>query len=88
VHLESDGDVMRGGIERHGVNYLSVEARLTEDIPVNGPKTSDRFHFKFMHSADGRGLEFESGNRACAFRDQGPGAQARGGEGDFQTVAS
>jgi len=36
VSLESDGDVMRGGIERHGVNYLSVEARLTEDVPVNG----------------------------------------------------
>jgi acetoacetate decarboxylase len=59
VHLESDGDVMRGGIERHGVNYLSVEARLTEDVPVNGPATSDRFHFMFMHSADGRGLEFD-----------------------------
>src|ERR1700682_4119298 len=59
VSLESDGDVMRGGIERHGVNYLSVEARLIEDVAVNGPALSDRFHFKFMHSADGRGLEFD-----------------------------
>ena len=59
VSLESDGDVMRGGIERHGVNYLSVEARLVEDVPVSGPALSDRFHFKFMHSADGRGLEFD-----------------------------
>jgi len=59
VKLESDGEVMRGGIERHGINYLSVEARLVEDVPVNGPALSDRFHFKFMHSADGRGLEFD-----------------------------
>ncbi|MDB5108155.1 MAG: hypothetical protein JWM69_1096 [Candidatus Binatus sp.] len=59
VRLESDGDVTRGSIERHGIPFMSVEARLTEDVPVNGPAQSDRFHFKFMHSADGRGLEFD-----------------------------
>ncbi|MGO9452835.1 MAG: acetoacetate decarboxylase family protein [Candidatus Binataceae bacterium] len=59
VRLESDGDVTRGVVDRFGIPYLSVEARLTEDLPINGPSTSDRFHFKFMHSADGRGLEFD-----------------------------
>jgi acetoacetate decarboxylase len=59
VRLESDGDVMRGAIERHGIDYLAVEARLVEDVPMSGPAMSDRFHFKFMHSADGRGLEFD-----------------------------
>jgi len=59
VQLESDGDVVRGSVERHGIPYLSVEARLTEDVPISGPALSDRFHFKFMHSADGRGLEFD-----------------------------
>ena len=59
VRLESDGDVVRGSVERHGIPFLSVEARLTDDEPINGPALSDRFHFKFMHSADGRGLEFD-----------------------------
>jgi acetoacetate decarboxylase len=59
VRLESDGDVMRGAIERHGIDYLAVEARLVEDVPMSGPAMSDRFHFKFMHSADGCGLEFD-----------------------------
>jgi acetoacetate decarboxylase len=59
VRLESDGDVTRGTVERYGIPYLSVEARLTEDLPIDSPATSDRFHFKFMHSADGRGLEFD-----------------------------
>lgn len=59
VRLESDGDVTRGSIERLGVNYLSVEARLTENVPITGPAKSGRFHFKFMHAADGRGLEFD-----------------------------
>ncbi|MBV8139036.1 MAG: acetoacetate decarboxylase family protein [Deltaproteobacteria bacterium] len=59
VRLESDGDVTRGVVERYGIPYLLVEARLTENLPIEGPATSDRFHFKFMHSADGRGLEFD-----------------------------
>src|SRR5262245_35167141 len=59
VRLESDGDVSRGVVERYGIPYLSVEARLTENLPIDGPAISDRFHFKFMHSADGRGLEFD-----------------------------
>jgi acetoacetate decarboxylase len=59
VRLESDGDVTRGIVERHGIPFFSVEARLTENLPVNGPAQSDRFHFKFMHAADGRGLEFD-----------------------------
>jgi acetoacetate decarboxylase len=59
VRLETDGGVIRGTIERMGVPYLSVEARLTETVPVGGPSATDRFHFKFMHSAAGRGLEFD-----------------------------
>ncbi len=59
VSLKSDGDVMRGVIERFGVDYLAVEARLTEDVPVTGLALGDRFHFKFLHCADGRGLEFD-----------------------------
>jgi acetoacetate decarboxylase len=59
VRLESDGDVMRGVVNRHGVDFLIVEARLTEELKISGPATGDRFHFKFMHSADGRGLEFD-----------------------------
>ncbi len=59
VRLETDGDVTRGIVERFAIPYLSVEARLTEDVPVREPVTSDRFHFKFMHSADGLGLEFD-----------------------------
>ncbi len=57
VSLKSDGDVVRGVIERFGIEYLTVEARLTDDVPINGPTYADRFHFKFMHSANGRGLE-------------------------------
>jgi acetoacetate decarboxylase len=59
VSLTSDGDVMRGVVERFGIDYLTVEARLTEDVPITGPALGDRFHFKFFHSADGRGLEFD-----------------------------
>jgi acetoacetate decarboxylase len=59
VSLASDGDVMRGTVERLGIPFLSVEARLTEDVPITGPSKSGRFHFKFLHAADGRGLEFD-----------------------------
>ncbi len=59
VKLESDGDVTRGVIERMGIPYLTVESKLTENMPVDQPSYADRFHFKFMHSADGRGLEFD-----------------------------
>jgi acetoacetate decarboxylase len=59
VSLTSDGDVVRGSIERLGVSFLSVEARLTEDVSISGPSKNGRFHFKFLHAADGRGLEFD-----------------------------
>ena len=59
VRLESDGDVARGTVERFGIPYIQLEARLTENVPITGPATSDRFHFKFMHAANGRGLEFD-----------------------------
>jgi len=59
VRLESDGDVVRGSVERFGIPYIQLEGRFTEDVPITGPSFSDRFHFKFMHSANGRGLEFD-----------------------------
>jgi len=42
-----------------GTAYMSLEARLTENVPIDGPTYADRFHFKFMHAANGRGLEFD-----------------------------
>src|SRR5215472_18426246 len=42
-----------------GIEYMSLEARLTETLPIQGPTYADRFHFKFMHAANGRGLEFD-----------------------------
>ncbi len=59
VQLQSDGDVVRASVERFGITYMSLEARLTNDVPINGPTYTDRFHFKFMHAADGHGLEFD-----------------------------
>ena len=59
VRLASDGDVIRGRIERFGVPYIQVEARLTENVPIKGPSYGSRFHFKFMHAGNGRGLEFD-----------------------------
>ncbi len=59
VRLEADGDVMRGVVERFGIPYLTVEARLIEEVPIGEPTTSGRFHFKFMHAANGHGLEFD-----------------------------
>jgi acetoacetate decarboxylase len=59
VRLESDGDVVRGIVERFGIPYIQLEGRFTENVPISGPSFSDRFHFKFMHAANGRGLEFD-----------------------------
>ena len=59
VQLKSDGDVVRASVERFGTVYMSLEARLTENVPIDGPTYADRFHFKFMHAANGRGLEFD-----------------------------
>ncbi len=59
MRFDSDGTVMRGTIDRLGVQYIYVEASLTEEVPVTGPSHADRFHFKFMHAANGRGLEFD-----------------------------
>jgi hypothetical protein len=53
------GAEIRGTIERRGVPYIMVEATLTERLAIDGPAQSDRFHFKFMHAADGHGLEFD-----------------------------
>lgn len=59
VQLESDGDVVRGTVERFGIAYIQLEGRFAEEVPISGPSFNDRFHFKFMHSASGRGLEFD-----------------------------
>ena len=59
VQLKSDGDVVRGTVERFGIPYMSLEGRFTENVPITGPSFSDRFHFKFMHAANGNGLEFD-----------------------------
>src|SRR5262249_4403335 len=50
VQLRSDGDVMRASVERFGIEYMSLEARLIDEVPVRGPTFTDRFHFKFMHA--------------------------------------
>lgn len=59
VSLGNFGAEIRATIERRGVPYIAIEAALTERLQAQGPATSDRFHFKFMHAADGRGLEFD-----------------------------
>ncbi len=59
VQLHSDGDVVRAGVERFGIPYMALEARLTDNVPITGPTYADRFHFKFMHAANGVGLEFD-----------------------------
>jgi acetoacetate decarboxylase len=59
VSLETKGSEVRGTVERRGVPYIVVEANVPETLAVTGPAQSDRFHFKFMHAADGRGLEFD-----------------------------
>jgi hypothetical protein len=51
--------VVRASVERFGTAYMSLEARLTENVPIDGPTYADRFHFKFMHADNGRGLEFD-----------------------------
>jgi len=70
VMLQSDGDVLRGSLERFGVPYIQLEARMTENVPVTGPIASARFHFKFMHSANGRGLEFDPILVLAEFRNE------------------
>lgn len=59
VEFKSDGDVIRASVERFGIHFMSLEARLTENVPIKGPIYADRFHFKFMHAANGHGLEFD-----------------------------
>ena len=59
IQLKSDGDVVRASAERFGIAYMSLEARLNENVPIDGPTYADRFHFKFMHAANGHGLEFD-----------------------------
>jgi acetoacetate decarboxylase len=59
VSLASVGPEVRGTVERRGVPYIIVEATVNERVTIDGPAQSDRFHFKFMHAADGRGLEFD-----------------------------
>ena len=58
VSLMLDGDTARGSVERYGVEYMSLEAKLSES---ESPQSAfvQRFHFKFMHAANGRGLEFD-----------------------------
>jgi acetoacetate decarboxylase len=70
VRLESDGDVVRGTLERFGIQYIQLEARLTENVPINGPTRSGRFHFKFTHAANGRGLEFDPIVILAQFRNE------------------
>jgi acetoacetate decarboxylase len=70
VRLESDGDVVRGTVERFGIPYIQLEGRFTENVPITGPVFSDRFHFKFMHAANGKGLEFDPIIVQAHFRNQ------------------
>ncbi len=59
VEFHSDGDVVRASVSRFGIPYMALEARLTDNVPIDGPTYADRFHFKFMHAANGVGLEFD-----------------------------
>ena len=71
VVLEMEGDRMRGSLTRHGVTVIEMEARLTQDRPVEpGLRPSTRpwsaqtrssggnFNFKFALKPDASGFEW------------------------------
>jgi len=59
ARLSLEGDTARGSVERYGIEYMGLEANLGEPVAITGPAHLRRFHFKFMHAANGRGLEFD-----------------------------
>lgn len=88
VQLRSDGDIVRASVERFGIPYMALEARLTDDVPIPGPTYADRFHFKFMHAANGVGLEFDPILIHAHFTQHVRGPSPRRGQGDFPPLAS
>jgi acetoacetate decarboxylase len=70
ARLSLDGDIARGSVERFGIEYLSLEANLGDPVTITGPTHLRRFHFKFMHAANGRGLEFDPILVMAEFRNE------------------
>jgi len=68
--LTLDRNVARGSVERYGIEYMSLEAELKDPVEITGPSYLQRFHFKFMHAANGRGLEFDPILVMAEFRNE------------------
>jgi acetoacetate decarboxylase len=68
--LSLDGNLVRGSVARYGIEYMSLEAGLREPEKITGPTHLRRFHFKFMHAAGGRGLEFDPIVVMAEFRNE------------------
>jgi acetoacetate decarboxylase len=60
IRVEQHGQHVRGTVTRQGVTYIELSVALDgEAIDVNHRATSHHYYFKYLPSADGRGLAFD-----------------------------
>lgn len=58
IRLERSGNHVTGTVERYGVTYIELHADLT-DTGEPGRREGSTFHYKYLHSADGLGFDFD-----------------------------
>lgn len=58
ITLEREGRQVTGRVERYGVQYIELAATLDE-TGAAGHGEGSTFHYKYLHSADGLGFDFD-----------------------------
>ncbi len=58
IALERDGQQLVGTVERHGITYIELRGEMTAQAE-GGESESDHFYYKYMPSADGRGIDHD-----------------------------
>lgn len=57
IHLDREGDSVRGSFARMGVTFVEVAGTITSELPLTPDRTRTSFYFKFLPSPTGKGFD-------------------------------
>jgi acetoacetate decarboxylase len=57
IHLDREGDTVRGSFARMGVTFVEVSGTVTGEVEPTPDRTRTSFYFKFLPSPTGKGFD-------------------------------
>jgi acetoacetate decarboxylase len=57
IHLDRDGDTVRGSFARMGVTFVEIAGTVSGELPLTPDRTRTSFYFKFLPSPTGKGFD-------------------------------